>query len=77
MERVSFDDLLFEQLRVKSEEYEFAWSDLYETDAEGKQSEDWPQLLNLVNEVTPNIETRNCQTDSSVVVSTSRFDITL
>lgn len=56
LERVSFDDLLFEQLRVKSEEYEFAWSDLYETDAEGQRSEDWPQLLHLVSEVTPKIE---------------------
>lgn len=55
--RVSFDDLLFEQLRAKSEEYEFPWSDLYESDAEGKKSEDWHNLLHLMSEVAPNIET--------------------
>lgn len=57
LERVSFDDLLFEQLRAKSEEYEFPWSDLYEADAEGRNSDDWANLLHLMSEVAPNIET--------------------
>ena len=48
LERVSFDDLLFEQLRTKSEEYEFPWSDLYESDSEGQTSEDWHNLLHLM-----------------------------
>jgi len=56
LERVSFDDLLFEQLRAKSEEYDFPWSDLYESDAESNGSEDWNNLLHLMSEVGPNIE---------------------
>ena len=51
LERVSFDDLLFEQLRAKSEEYEFPWSDLYEADSEGTNTEDWENLLHLMSEV--------------------------
>jgi len=62
LERVSFDDLLFEQLRTKSEEYEFPWSDLYEADSEGPAigksgTDDWANLLHLMSEVAPNIET--------------------
>ena len=57
LERVSFDDLLFEQLRTKSEEYEFPWSDLCEADAEGPNTDDWANLLHLMSEVGPNIET--------------------
>lgn len=63
LERISFDDLLIEQLRVKSEEYEFPWNDIYEADAEIPQSnrqgsEDWRNLLHLMSEVAPNIETQ-------------------
>ena len=62
LERVSFDDLLFEQLRAKSVEYDFPWSDIYEADSEGPldgkhRSEDWHNLLHLMSEVAPNIET--------------------
>ena len=56
LDRVSFDELLFEQLRAKSEEYEFPWSDIYGADAEGRNSEDWDNLLHLMSEVSPNIE---------------------
>jgi hypothetical protein len=60
LERISFDERLFEQLRTKSEEYEFPWSDLYEADAESPQngksaSDDWSNLLHLMSEVAPNI----------------------
>ncbi|HBE68937.1 MAG TPA: BREX system serine/threonine kinase PglW [Planctomycetaceae bacterium] len=55
LQRVSFDDLLFEKLRAKSEEYEFPWNDLYESDAEGPRSEDWGSLLHLMSEVAPEI----------------------
>lgn len=62
LERVWFDDLLFEHLRAKSKEYEFPWSDIYEADAQSphlKQhsSDDWRNLLHLMSEVAPNIET--------------------
>ena len=56
LERVSFDDLLFEQLRAKSEEYEFPWNDIYEADTEHRGSDDWHNLLHLMSEVAPNIE---------------------
>ena len=56
LERVSFDDLLFEQLRIKSKEYEFPWSDIYEADSDGHDSDDWQNLLHLMSEVAPTIE---------------------
>jgi hypothetical protein len=55
LEKASFDELLFEQLRAKSAEYEFPWSDIYEADAESQSSDDWRNLLHLVGEVTPRI----------------------
>jgi hypothetical protein len=55
LEKVSFDELLFEQLRAKSTEYEFPWSDIYEADAESHGGDDWRNLLHLVGEVTPQI----------------------
>lgn len=56
LERVSFDELLIEQLRVKSEEYEFPWNDIYEADAESHNTDDWRNLLHLMSEVVPGIE---------------------
>ena len=55
LEKVSFDELLFKQLRAKSTEYEFPWSDIYEADAESQSSDDWRNLLHLVGDVTPMI----------------------
>ena len=55
MDKVSFDDLLIERLRSKSTEYEFPWTDIYEADAENRNSDDWQNLLHLVSEVTPEI----------------------
>lgn len=57
LERVSFDDLLIEQLRIKSKEYEFPWNDIYEADAESHNTDDWRNLLHLMSEVAQNIET--------------------
>ena len=56
-DRVSFDDLLFKQLKAKSKEYEFPWSDIYEADAEARTTDDWRNLIHLVGEVTPSIAT--------------------
>lgn len=56
-DRVSFDNLLFNQLKTKSKEYEFPWSDIYEADAEARTTDDWRNLIHLVGEVTPNIAT--------------------
>ena len=53
--RMSFDELLFKELRSKSKEYEFPWNDIYEADAETKNGDDWKNLLHLVGEVTPRI----------------------
>jgi serine/threonine protein kinase len=61
LERVSFDSLLLDQLRAKSVEYEFPWSDIYHSDGEGpprlkQPTEDWNNLLHLMSEVAPSIE---------------------
>jgi hypothetical protein len=68
LEKVSFDELLFEQLRTKSTEYEFPWSDIYEADAESQNSDDWKNLLHLVGEVTPHIATELMQRDRPLLL---------
>jgi len=68
LQRVSFDALLLEQLRAKSVEYEFPWSDLHEADTEGQTSEDWHSLLHLMSEVAPGIETELKNQPESVLL---------
>ena len=68
MDRVSFDDLLFEQLRAKSTEYEFPWNDIYDADAESRKSDDWRNLLHLVSEVTPHIAAELLRRDRPVLL---------
>ncbi len=68
LEKVSFDDLLLEQLRAKSTEYEFPWSDICEADAESQNSDDWRNLLHLVGEVTPEIANELMQRDRPLLL---------
>jgi hypothetical protein len=68
LKRVSFDDLLFEQLRIKSVDYEFPWSDLYEADSEGPSTDDWNNLLHLMSEVAPTIEAELMNSDRPVLL---------
>lgn len=68
LEKVSFDDLLFEQLRAKSVEYEFPWKDIHEADTEGPTTDDWHNLLHLVGEITPNIAENLMNRDRPVLL---------
>jgi len=68
LEKVSFDDLLFEQLHAKSTEYEFPWSDICEADTESHNSDDWRNLLHLVGEVTPQIVDELMQRDRPLLL---------
>ena len=68
LERASFDNLLIEQLRAKSKEYEFPWNDIYEADAESHNSDDWRNLLHLMSEVAPNIEAELMNSERPVLL---------
>ncbi len=68
LERISFDELLFEQLRAKSTEYEFPWSDICEADAQSTSSDDWRNLLHLAGEVTPRIADQLMQRDRPLLL---------
>ena len=68
LEKVSFDELLLEQLRAKSTEYEFPWSDIYEADAENRTSDDWLNLMHLVSEVAPLVATELMERDRPLLL---------
>ena len=53
LERVSFDDLLFDALREEAEELEIDWSIIEQADGTDRSSQDWENLLQLVGRVRP------------------------
>ena len=53
LERVSFDDLLFDALREEAEELEIDWAIIEQADGADRSSQDWKNLLHLVARVGP------------------------
>ena len=53
LERVSFDDLLFEALRKEAEELEIDWAIIEQADGADRSSQDWNNLMHLVARVGP------------------------
>ena len=47
LERVSFDDLLFDALREEAKELEVDWSNIEEADGADPSSQDWNNLLHI------------------------------
>lgn len=53
---ISFDQLLFEQLRQEAEAIEVDWKIVQNADAAERSSQDWKNLLHVVSLATPKIE---------------------
>jgi serine/threonine protein kinase len=56
LQKVSFDDLLFEHLRAEAQELDIDWETVERADAADCSSQDWKNLLHLVGLVVPKIE---------------------
>jgi serine/threonine protein kinase len=55
IERVSFDDLLFDALREEAKDLEVDWTVIEQADGMDGSSQDWQNLLHLVGRVVPKI----------------------
>ncbi len=55
LERVSFDDLLFDGLREEAKVLEVDWSVIEQADGTDPSGHDWKNLLHLIGRVTPKI----------------------
>lgn len=55
LEKVSFDDLLFDALRAESEELEIDWSTIENADGTDRSSPDWDNLVHLVARTAPKV----------------------
>ena len=58
LERVSFDDLLFDVLREEANELEVDWSIVEQADGAEPSTQDWKNLMHLIGRVTPKIVSR-------------------
>lgn len=56
IERVSFDDLLFDSLRAEAQELDVDWNVVEKADGSDPNSQDWKNLLHLVSMAQPKIE---------------------
>jgi hypothetical protein len=61
LERVSFDDLLFDTLREEAKELEVDWSTVEQADGADPSSQDWKNLLHLTGQAGPKIAARLAQ----------------
>ncbi len=61
LERVSFDDLLFDVLREEAKELEVDWSIIEQADGADPSSQDWKNLLHLIGRAGPKIAARLAQ----------------
>ena len=60
IERVSFDDLLFEALRREAEELEIDWAIIEQADGADRSGQDWNNLLHLVARAAPKVVAELC-----------------
>jgi hypothetical protein len=58
LERVSFDELLFDALRDEARELDIAWSVIEQADGSDRAGQDWKNLLHLTARVGPKIAAR-------------------
>ena len=61
LERVSFDDLLFDALRDEAKELEVDWSIIEQADGADPSGQDWKNLLHLIGRAGPKIASRLAQ----------------
>ena len=60
LERVSFDDLLFNALRKEAEALEIEWNVIEQADGADTSSQDWNNLLHLVTRGAPKVVADLC-----------------
>jgi hypothetical protein len=60
LERVSFDDLLFDALRKQAEALEIDWTIVEQADGSARSSQDWHNLMHLVARVAPKVAAELC-----------------
>ncbi len=60
IERVSFDDLLFEALRREAGELEIDWAIIEQADGADRSGQDWNNLLHLVARAAPKVVAQLC-----------------
>lgn len=58
LERVSFDDLLFDVLREEAKELEVDWSIIEQADGADSTSQDWKNLMHLIGRIGPKLTQR-------------------
>ncbi len=69
LDKLSFDDLLFDALRAEAEELEIDWSTIESADGTDRSSPDWGNLVHLVGRVAPKlIEDLASRTDHLLLV---------
>ncbi|QGJ70863.1 BREX system serine/threonine kinase PglW [Planctomycetales bacterium 10988] len=56
IQRLSFDDLLFDSLRAEAQELDVNWNVVEQADGSDPGSQDWKNLLHLVSMAQPKIE---------------------
>jgi hypothetical protein len=61
LERVSFDDLLFEALREEAKELEVDWAVIEQADGADPSSQDWKNLCHLIGRAVPKLGDRLAQ----------------
>ena len=60
LQRVSFDDLLFDALREEAKELEVDWAIIEQADGTEPSSQDWKNLLHLVGTGRPRRSPTTC-----------------
>ena len=61
LERVSFDDLLFDALRKEAASLEIDWEIVEQADGADRSSQDWNNLMHLVARVAPKVTADLCR----------------
>jgi serine/threonine protein kinase len=61
LERVSFDDLLFDVLREEAKELEVDWDIIEQADGADPTSQDWKNLMHLIGRVGPKLTEKLAQ----------------
>jgi hypothetical protein len=68
LQRVSFDDLLFDALREEAKDLEVDWTIIEQADGMDESSQDWQNLLHLVGRAAPKIATELMNRDKHVLL---------
>jgi hypothetical protein len=68
LERVSFDDLLFDVLREEAKELEVDWTIIEAADGADPASQDWKNLMHLIGRAGPKIAARLAERPEHVLL---------